>query len=74
VEALSAWAFATYQPGRLELLHQVDNVASCRVADKAGYRLAATLPAAPPFPLDGHLHVLGRTIPAGEGLGPDLEF
>ncbi|CAM5245136.1 hypothetical protein SHIRM173S_01968 [Streptomyces hirsutus] len=43
---------------RLELLHQVDNVASCRVAEKAGFPLTGTLPAAPPaFPLDGHAHV-----------------
>ncbi|WP_326705576.1 hypothetical protein [Streptomyces cyaneofuscatus] len=43
---------------RLELLHQVDNVASCRVAEKSGYAFAELLSALPPeFPLDGHLHV-----------------
>lgn len=55
--ALSAWAFATYELTKLELRHQVDNVASCRVAHKAGFTLHATLPATPPFPLDGHLHI-----------------
>lgn len=57
VNALSVWAFATYELTKLELHHQVDNLASCRVAHKAGYQLEATLPATPPFPLDGHLHV-----------------
>ncbi|MEV0776585.1 GNAT family N-acetyltransferase [Streptomyces sp. NPDC050428] len=58
LEALTGWAFGTL-PGvtRLELLHQVDNLASCRVAEKAGYTYRQTLPARPPFPLDGHQHV-----------------
>lgn len=60
VEALTVWAFESYTAHgleRLELLHQVDNLASCRVARKCGYLYEATLPACPPFPLDGHLHV-----------------
>ncbi|WP_331283987.1 GNAT family N-acetyltransferase [Streptomyces sp. H39-S7] len=60
LEALTTWAFATFAADglkRLELLHQVDNVASCRVAGKSGYRLDRVLPAQPPFPADGHLHV-----------------
>ncbi|ARF72839.1 GNAT family N-acetyltransferase [Kitasatospora albolonga] len=61
LEALTAWAFAAFaEEGlvRLELLHQVDNVASCRVAEKSGYAFAELLDALPPeFPLDGHLHV-----------------
>jgi RimJ/RimL family protein N-acetyltransferase len=56
LDALSTWAFTTRGLTRLELLHQVDNVASCRVAEKAGYQYEKTLPATPPFPLDGHLH------------------
>ncbi|MFI8087273.1 GNAT family N-acetyltransferase [Streptomyces sp. NPDC086080] len=58
--ALADWAFTAFaQEGlvRLELLHQVDNTASCRVAEKSGFVLSGVLPAAPPaFPLDGHLH------------------
>jgi RimJ/RimL family protein N-acetyltransferase len=57
VEALAEWAFGAYGLERLELRHQVDNLASCRVAQKAGFVYHSTLPAAPPFPLDGHLHV-----------------
>lgn len=66
LEALTAWSFATFRADglqRLELLHQVDNPASCRVAEKSGYRYHRTLPAAPPsYPVDGHLHT--RQAPA----------
>ncbi|WP_328297458.1 GNAT family N-acetyltransferase [Streptomyces sp. NBC_00435] len=59
--ALTAWAFEAFAADgleRIELLHQMDNAASCRVAEKTGYALERILPAAPPaFPLDGHLHV-----------------
>jgi RimJ/RimL family protein N-acetyltransferase len=57
VEALTAWAFATFGMDRIALRHQVDNVASCRVAEKAGYAFHTILPATSPFPLDGHIHV-----------------
>lgn len=61
LRALTDWAFATFADdglARLELLHQVDNTASCRVAQKGGYELSAVLPASPPaYPLDGHVHV-----------------
>ncbi|NEC84730.1 GNAT family N-acetyltransferase [Streptomyces sp. SID12501] len=65
LEALTTWAFDTYgAPGdaaglqRLELVHQEDNVASCRVAHKSGYELDRVLTASPPgFPHDGHVHV-----------------
>ncbi|MEW2221316.1 GNAT family N-acetyltransferase [Streptomyces sp. NPDC006990] len=64
VEALTGWAFDVVGAGaleHLELLHQVDNPASCRVADKSGYGLDAVLPAAPPsFPRQGHLHIRRR--------------
>ncbi|MGW6720038.1 GNAT family N-acetyltransferase [Streptomyces sp. NPDC054995] len=63
---LTDWAFTTFaEQGltRLELLHQLDNVASCRVAEKCGYPLARVIPALPPdYPLDGHVHV--REAPA----------
>ncbi|MFE1367866.1 GNAT family N-acetyltransferase [Streptomyces anulatus] len=59
--ALSDWAFTEFaEQGlvRLELMHQVDNEASCRVAEKCGYALARVIPALPPgYPLDGHVHV-----------------
>ncbi|MFF7973477.1 GNAT family N-acetyltransferase [Streptomyces sp. NPDC007905] len=61
LRALTDWAFAAFGGeglARLELLHQVDNPASCRVAQKCGYELTGLLPAAPPaHPLDGHVHV-----------------
>ncbi|AZM89486.1 MULTISPECIES: GNAT family N-acetyltransferase [Streptomyces] len=61
LEALTVWAFETFAGSgleRLDLLHQEDNGASCRVAEKSGYLFRAVLPAAPPeFPLSGHLHV-----------------
>jgi RimJ/RimL family protein N-acetyltransferase len=62
VDVLSGWAFPTFAAlERLELHHQVDNLASCRVAEKARFTLAGVLPAEPPFPLDGHRHVRTRT-------------
>ncbi|WNF27338.1 GNAT family N-acetyltransferase [Streptomyces sp. C11-1] len=66
--ALTDWAFTAFADEglvRLELLHQVDNVASCRVAEKCGYPFAELLSALPPdYPLDGHLHA--REAPAAE--------
>ncbi|MFI8203865.1 GNAT family N-acetyltransferase [Streptomyces sp. NPDC085937] len=63
--ALTGWAFDAVGADaleRLELLHQVDNPASCSVAHKARYDFAAVLPAAPPaFPRDGHLHIRHRS-------------
>ncbi|MFE1349504.1 GNAT family N-acetyltransferase [Streptomyces sp. NPDC058757] len=64
LEAVTRWAFDAFGDSglrRLDLLHQVDNVGSCRVAGKAGYDLDRILPASPPaFPLDGHLHTRFR--------------
>lgn len=61
LEALTGWAFDTFGADgleHLELLHQVDNTASCRVAQKSRYEFDRTLPATPPsFPRDGHLHI-----------------
>ncbi|PWR05480.1 GNAT family N-acetyltransferase [Micromonospora acroterricola] len=59
VTALSRWAFEQFTGlERLDLLHQVDNPASCRVAEKSGYLFQEVLPAYPPFPRDGHRHAL----------------
>ncbi|WGP10447.1 GNAT family N-acetyltransferase [Streptomyces sp. SH5] len=70
--ALTDWAFTAFAeqgPTRLELLHQLDNVASCRVAEKCGYPLARVIPALPPqYPLDGHVHV--REAPAAAAVSP----
>ncbi len=64
LEALTGWAFDALRADgleRLELLHQVDNLASCRVAYKSRYVLDTVLPAAPPsFPREGHLHIRHR--------------
>ncbi|MGW8330084.1 GNAT family N-acetyltransferase [Streptomyces sp. NPDC055897] len=60
VEALSTWAFEAFASDglrRIQLIHQVDNLASCRVAAKTGYRFERILPAEPPYPRDGHLHL-----------------
>ena len=61
VEAVSAWALGLRRNPpleRLELLHSVGNRASCRVAEKTGFRLSAVLPPLlPDFPDDGHLHI-----------------
>ncbi|MFG3343539.1 GNAT family N-acetyltransferase [Streptomyces sp. NPDC048018] len=66
LEGVTGWAFAAFGADgleTLELLHQVDNAASCRVAEKSGYGLDGILPAFPPvYPLDGHRHV--RRAPA----------
>ncbi|MET8783554.1 GNAT family N-acetyltransferase [Streptomyces sp. NPDC004589] len=66
LEALTNWAFDVFAVEgleRLDLLHQVDNLASCRVAEKAGFEFHQVLPARPPFPRDGHLHVRRAVTP-----------
>lgn len=61
LETVSRWASRTLPLTRLDLLHAVDNGASCRVAVKCGYPLHEVLPPAPPeFPTSGHRHV--RTV------------
>lgn len=59
LDALTHWAFAAFAAeglDRLVLNHQVDNSASCRVAEKTGFRFERVVPARPPFPWDGHRH------------------
>jgi RimJ/RimL family protein N-acetyltransferase len=43
VAAATRWAFGNLDLVRIELAHAVPNVASCRVAEKAGYLLEGTL-------------------------------
>ncbi|MEV0783788.1 GNAT family N-acetyltransferase [Streptomyces sp. NPDC050423] len=68
LEALTGWALQAFAAEGLQsvrLLHQVDNLASCRVAEKARYEFRQVLPAQPPsFPRDGHLHVRHAGGPA----------
>ncbi|MEU0899979.1 GNAT family N-acetyltransferase [Streptomyces massasporeus] len=67
--ALTDWTAATFARDgltRLELIHQTDNTASCRVAEKSRYALTAVLPPLPPaYPRDGHLHVRHLTEDPG---------
>ncbi|MCX4967183.1 GNAT family N-acetyltransferase [Streptomyces sp. NBC_00654] len=66
LESLTRWAFGVFMVEgleRLDLLHQVDNLASCRVAEKARYEFHQVLPARPPFPRDGHLHIRRADTP-----------
>lgn len=68
LETVTRWTFETFAADGLEsinLLHQVDNPASCRVAEKARYEFCQVLPAQPPtFPRPGHLHVRQAGSPA----------
>jgi RimJ/RimL family protein N-acetyltransferase len=57
LNTVTTWAFTTLALTHLNLLHQTDNEASCRVAEKAGFAFKGILPATPPYPLDGHLHI-----------------
>jgi RimJ/RimL family protein N-acetyltransferase len=65
VRAVTGWVFDAFAGARLRqimLVHDVDNPASCRVAQKAGYPFRELSPANPPHWLtDGHIHMrLGR--------------
>jgi RimJ/RimL family protein N-acetyltransferase len=60
LDTLSTWTFATFAAegvARLVALHDVRNGASCRVAEKAGYRFVGVLSAPAPSTDRGHLHV-----------------
>jgi RimJ/RimL family protein N-acetyltransferase len=64
LEIATNWAFSSrcdLPLIRLELLHSVENHASCRVAGNCGYLLHSILPPEPPmFPSEGHKHVRTR--------------
>ncbi|WP_371749443.1 GNAT family N-acetyltransferase [Streptomyces sp. NBC_01283] len=62
VRSVVSWALSDLGLTRLALTHGVENPASCRVAQKAGFDLAYTMPMAKRFGdgqlHDEHLHVL----------------
>ncbi|MFI9721344.1 GNAT family N-acetyltransferase [Streptomyces sp. NPDC052396] len=64
LDALTDWAFETFAGEgleRLELRHQEGNQASCRVAEKAGYRFDRILDPWPPhYSQPGHVHLRRR--------------
>jgi hypothetical protein len=55
------WAFRHFGEERLPcimLVHDVENLASCRVAIKSGYPFHELSPANPPYwSADGHIHL-----------------
>jgi RimJ/RimL family protein N-acetyltransferase len=61
VRAVTDWVFDVFGGARLRqimLVHAVDNPASCRVAEKAGYPFREFSPANPPhWSTDGHIHI-----------------
>lgn len=59
--AVSAYGFEVLGLHRVELAHALENLASCRVAERAGYPYEGTLRQAMRYPVDGrwsdeHLH------------------
>jgi RimJ/RimL family protein N-acetyltransferase len=70
VRAVTDWVFDAFAGDSLRqimLVHDIDNPASCRVADKARYPFRELSPANPPhWFTDGHIHMRlggGRTGP-----------
>ena len=64
VRAVTGWVFAAFAGTSLRqimLVHDVANLGSCRVAEKAGFPFRELSPASPPhWPSDAHIHVLAR--------------
>ena len=60
VDAMTRWAFETFPPAGLKevmAVHDVDNPASCRVAEKSGYPFECVSPPNPPLWFTaGHIH------------------
>jgi RimJ/RimL family protein N-acetyltransferase len=71
--ALTGWAFGGLGLHRAELMHSTANLASCRVAEKAGYVLEGTLREAM-LHLDGwhDMHLHATTAGSARPRGPDL--
>jgi RimJ/RimL family protein N-acetyltransferase len=61
VRAVTGWVFDAFAGASLRqimLVHDLDNPASCRVAEKAGYPFRELSPANPPhWFTDGHIHM-----------------
>jgi RimJ/RimL family protein N-acetyltransferase len=61
VTAVTDWVFDAFAGSSLRqimLVHDIDNPASCRVAEKAGYPFRELSPANPPhWFTDGHIHM-----------------
>lgn len=61
VRAVTDWAFDAFGSTSLReimIVHDLDNSASCRVAEKAGYPFEVLSPANPPLWFtDGHIHM-----------------
>ncbi|NEA42526.1 GNAT family N-acetyltransferase [Streptomyces sp. SID11385] len=58
LRALTTYLHEETDVPQVRLLHQEDNAASCRVAEKSDYAFSHVLPAFPPdFPRDGHVHI-----------------
>lgn len=61
LEVVARWALRDQRImplTRIELLHAVDNPASCRVAEKCGFALTELIPAHPPrYPAEAHRHL-----------------
>ena len=55
VRSVTDWAFGFLGLTRMQLIHAVDNSASCRVAEKAGYQLEGTTRSSYRYG-DGNLH------------------
>jgi RimJ/RimL family protein N-acetyltransferase len=66
VRAVTDWAFGHFGGECLPcimLVHDVDNLASCRVALKSGYPFRELSPANPPhWFTDGHIHLAEATV------------
>jgi RimJ/RimL family protein N-acetyltransferase len=66
VRAVTHWAFTSFGADRLPrimLVHDVDNLASCRVAAKSGYPFRELSPANPPYWFtDGHIHLAEASL------------
>jgi RimJ/RimL family protein N-acetyltransferase len=70
VDAVTAWAFTSRGLMRVQLEHSVENPASCRVAEAAGFRYEGTARSAYAVPGTGDredCHIHGR-LPTDPGL------